>query len=97
MSRLTVRWTQRALRRLDQIGAHIAADSPDAAARVVARLVSSVDALAHHPGMGRTGRIKGTRELVLADIPYLVPYRVRGSDLEVLSVLHAAQQWPDAL
>lgn len=97
MSRLTIRWTIRALRRLDQIGEHIAQDNPDAAARVVSRLASSVELLADQPAMGRIGRLKGTRELVFADIPYIIPYRVVGDALEILTILHAAQEWPKAL
>lgn len=71
MSRHTIRWTRRALRRLDQIGAHIAKDTPFAAARVVARIISAADLLAEHPAMGRVGRVSETRELALADIPYI--------------------------
>lgn len=97
MSHLTIRWTQRALRRLDAIGAYISHDNPDAAARVIARIVSAVDTLADQPAMGRVGRLKGTRELVLGDIPYIIPYRVAGPDLQILTVMHAAQQWPHEL
>jgi addiction module RelE/StbE family toxin len=96
MSR-TLRWTKRALRRLDEIGAHISADNPAAAMRVVARIVSATDALADHPALGRAGRLTGTREMVLADIPYIIPYRVNRTDIEILTVMHASQQWPEAL
>jgi addiction module RelE/StbE family toxin len=96
MSQRTIRWTKRALRRLDRIGAHITKDNP-AAARVVARIVAAVDALADHPALGRTGRLTGTRELVLADIPYIIPYRVTRNDIEILTVMHAAQKWPEEL
>ncbi|MDX8444185.1 type II toxin-antitoxin system RelE/ParE family toxin [Mesorhizobium captivum] len=89
-----IRWTRRALRRLDQIGVYIENDNPGAAARVVARIVSSAGNLAEQPAMGRVGRIKGTRELVLTDIPYIIPYRVVGGEIEILTVMHAAQQWP---
>ena len=56
-------------------------DAPDAeaAARVVSRIVIAVDALADRPAMGRTGRIKSMRELVPADIPYIIAYRVAQS------------------
>ncbi|MDJ0447500.1 type II toxin-antitoxin system RelE/ParE family toxin [Methylocystis sp. JR02] len=97
MSHRTIRRTKRALRRLDQIGAYILEDNPAAAARVVARIVSAVDSLAEHPAMGRTGRLTGTRELVLADIPYIIPYRVTRNDVEILTVMHAAQEWPQEL
>ncbi|MCW1844216.1 type II toxin-antitoxin system RelE/ParE family toxin [Prosthecomicrobium hirschii] len=97
MSRRTIRWTKRALRRLDQVGQHIAKDSPDAAASVVARIAASVELLAEQPAIGRPGRITGTRELVLVDVPYIVPYRVARSDIEILTVMHTAQKWPDSL
>ena len=93
----TLRWTRRALMRLDQVGSYIEKEDPQAAARVVARLVSSVDLLTEQPAMGRVGRIKGTRELVFADIPYIIPYRVQPTTIEVLTVMHAAQKWPDSL
>ena len=92
-----IRWTERALRRLDQIGAFIEKDNPTAAAQVVVRIVSVVDNLAEHPAMGRVGRVKGTRELVLADIPYIIPCRVVGDEIEILTVMHAAQRGPRQL
>jgi addiction module RelE/StbE family toxin len=94
MSSHTLRWTRRAVRRLDQIGNHIAQDDPEAAARVVARIVAAVDNLTSHPAMGRVGRIKGTREFVFADIPYIVAYRVIPGVVEILTVIHGAQRWP---
>lgn len=94
MSRPALRWTRRAVRRLDQIGEYVAKDDPDAAARVVARIVSAVDNLAHHPALGRIGRIRGTREYVFADIPYIVAYRVTPEAIEIITVIHTAQRWP---
>ncbi|WFU01927.1 type II toxin-antitoxin system RelE/ParE family toxin [Rhizobium sp. CB3171] len=93
MSWKRIRWTLRALRRLDEIGDYIQKDNPDAAARVIARIVSVVDMLVDFPTTGRVGRIKGTREVVLTDIPYIIPYRV-GQDIEILTVMHAHQRWP---
>jgi addiction module RelE/StbE family toxin len=97
MNHRAVRWTRRALRRLDEIGGYIARDNPNAAGRVIARIVSAVDHLATYPSLGRTGRIKGTNELVLTDIPYIIAYRVTPASVQILTVMHAAQKWPDAL
>jgi len=94
MSNNTLRWTRRAVRRLDQIGSYIAQDDPEAVARVVARIVAAVDNLSRHPAMGRVGRIKGTREFAFADIPYIVAYRVTPEVIEILTVIHGAQHWP---
>lgn len=46
--------------------------------------------------MGRVGRIRGTREAVLPDISYIIAYRV-GRDIEILTIIHASQQWPSSL
>jgi len=69
MGRNRVRWTKRAIRRLDEIGAYISEDDTAAAERVIARIVTSVDFLLTYPLMGRVGRINMTREMVLQDIP----------------------------
>jgi addiction module RelE/StbE family toxin len=97
MSMTPVRWTLRALRRLDEIGAYIEQNDPDAATRVVARIVSAVDMLSELPAVGRVGRMRGTRELVLADIPYLVPYRVTTTTIDIITIMHASQRWPSKL
>ncbi len=97
MSTRSLRWTKRALRRLDQVGAYIAEDNLSAAAGVIARILSACEALTDQPAMGRVGRIAGTRELVLADIPYIVPYRATSTHIDILTVIHAAQRWPDTL
>ncbi len=57
--------------------AYIVRDDPEAAARIVERIVTSVEGLGAHPASGRPGRVPGTRELVVSGTPYLVPYRVR--------------------
>ena len=92
---MRVVWTRVALRELDAIGEYIARDSPAAAERTVRRILDEVDRLAHHPHIGRSGRIAGTRELVVAGTPFVVPYRVRDEAVEVLSVFHGKRKWPD--
>jgi addiction module RelE/StbE family toxin len=92
-----VRWTRRALQRLDEIGARISANNPAAAARGVSTIAKAVQQLGTAPGRGRPGRIRGTRELVIVGTPYLVAYRVGANDIEILTIQHGAQIWPDSL
>jgi len=47
--------------------------------------------------MGRRGEIEGTRELVLADLGYIVAYRVRDDRVEVFFVQHGARAWLEQL
>ena len=94
---MQVRWLQRALRNLQEEADYIAQDNPVAAAQVMMRIEEAVALLADNPSLGRAGRVPGTRELVISDTPYLVPYRVRGQSVDVLRVFHGRRRWPDAL
>jgi toxin ParE1/3/4 len=94
---VNVRWTQTALRDLEAIGDHVAKDKPAAASRLVDAIFDRTGMLRRHPEAGRPGRIAGTRELVVSGTPYIVPYRVREGDVEILAVFHGARRWPPAL
>ncbi len=95
---MRLRWTRLAERDLDQIAEYIGQDSPAAAARVILELIDQVEtSLLVHPAAGRPGRVLGTRELVIAALPYIVPYRVRQTDIEILRVLHTSRRWPSEL
>lgn len=75
---------------------YIAERNPRAAMRVDDEIEQQADYLQEHPDMGRAGRVKGTRELVIQRTSFILVYRVRprAKCIEVLRVLHGAQQWP---
>jgi len=89
-----VRWLRAALANLEAEAEYIAEENPAAAGRVVQRIFRAVDILKKNPAMGRAGRVPGTRELVVGETPYILPYRVRGDVVEILRVFHAARKWP---
>ena len=91
---MRIRWLKTALRNLDEEASYIATDDPVAAGKVVERVLGAVARLAHHPAMGRPGRIPGTRELVVPATRYLVPYRVVGDEIQVLRVFHTSRRPP---
>jgi addiction module RelE/StbE family toxin len=92
-----LRWTRRALNRLEHIGAYINSHNPAAAGAVVNRIVSATEALREMPEQARRGRVKGTRELVFPDLPYIVVYRLNEDAIEILTVIHTSQRWPTKL
>ena len=94
---MKTRWTRPALADLEAIADFVGRDNPRAAQRLTARIVGAVETLSEHPHRGRTGRIVGTRELVVADTPYIVPYRVASGEVQILAVFHGARRWPDTL
>lgn len=91
---MQIRWLRAALRNLDEEASFIAADDPRAARLVVARVLDSVAQLADQPGLGRPGRVPGTRELVVPKTRYVVPYRVNGEAVEILRVFHTSRRPP---
>ncbi len=94
---MTVYWTPSARSDLIEIFEHIRRDDPRAASGLVDRIDAAVSRLSQHPGMGRPGRLSGTRELVIPRAPYVVAYRVVGDDVQVLRVLHGARTWPSQM
>jgi toxin ParE1/3/4 len=86
-------WSPAAISHLSPIHQFVALDKPEAARRLT-RIISAVEQLARHPHLGCPGRDPGTRELIVAGTPCIIPYRVRFGRLDILSVLHAAQDRP---
>ncbi len=93
--RLRIKWLRRALVDLQEVEAFIAQDNPAAAFDVVAKIARAVTLLQGQPGMGRAGRVPGTRELIIPDLPYIVPYRVKEDTVQILRVYHTSRKWPD--
>jgi len=91
---LEIVWLRKALLNLDEEATYIAQDNPQAAQQFVARIVRAIDLLSHQPGLGRPGRVHGTRELPVTDTHYLVPYRVRGRHIQILRVFHTSRKPP---
>lgn len=91
---MQLKWLRTALRNLDEEATFIAADDPKAAQLVVGRILEAVAVLVEQPGIGRPGRVPGTRELVVAKTRYLVLYRVTGKTVEVLRVFHTSRRTP---
>ena len=87
---MALKWTKTALLSVDDIASFIAQDNPTRATSFVRELKDAVTKLQVHPGMGRAGRVPGTRELVLHK-NYIAIYRVRGDDVEILRLHHVAQ------
>ncbi len=88
-------WTQLALQDLHQVRNYIAVDSPQAADETMKRIGEAVETLILHPNLGRLGRVRGTRELIVVGTPYLIPYRIKKTRIEILAVIHGSRRWPE--
>jgi toxin ParE1/3/4 len=88
---VNVRWTQPALGDIAGVFAYIARDNEAAAIRVVDELMAAGAGLEFHPRLGRPGRVRGTRELVVGR--YVLVYRVQAQDeLVIVRVVHGARR-----
>jgi toxin ParE1/3/4 len=67
-----------------------------AARKVANRIKESVNRLCNFPLSGRAGRIPGTRELVIPGTSYIAAYLIQGDEVQIASVLHGRQRWPES-
>jgi toxin ParE1/3/4 len=89
-----IRWTRLARADIDAAYDYVAADNAAAADRFLQRIQQAAAILVRHPTAGRTGRIPGTRELVVAGTPWIIPYRIKRGFIDILAVIHGARKWP---
>jgi toxin ParE1/3/4 len=91
-----IEWTAQATRQLDQAYDYIALSNSEAvAARITMQIVTSVQQLAAFPMSGRSGRVPGTRELIISNTPFVAAYSVDHDRIVILAVYHGAQKWPE--
>lgn len=89
-------WSLEAINDLAALRSYISESDPTAARRVALHILHHIEiVLAENPGIGRVGRVAGTREAIVPKTPFVVPYRVREGTLEILRVYHAARRWPE--
>ena len=94
---MRVKWLRQALLDLDEIATYINADSPAIAAKVDVNIITAVSLLREQQGIGRAGRVPGTKELLVTGLPYIVPYRVKDETVQILRVYHTSRKWPNRL
>jgi toxin ParE1/3/4 len=92
---MKVIWTDDSLLDLEEINKYIKLDSQFHADELSIRILNFVNLhILTFPEMGRVGRIDNTREFVISKTSYIVVYRIKGDDIQVLRVLHTARLWP---
>jgi plasmid stabilization system protein ParE len=79
---------------LEGISNYLYVHHPSFAASTIQRLYNAAKSLKEFPSAGRIGKKGGTRELVLAPLPYIMVYSVDDQSVHILRFLHAAQERP---
>jgi len=83
-------------RDLNNILDYIALDNPSAAETVYRAIVATATRLTDFPGMGRSGRLPGTREFPVSSLPYLIVYEVGVDAVTILAVFHTSRDLAQA-
>jgi len=91
---MRLRWTPAAADDLESIREYLAQHLPAFAQSTILEIYQTILTLRSTPYRGRTGREEGTREMVLSRLPYIVVYRVKENDVEILHIYHGAQHRP---
>ena len=93
---MEVYWLEAAIADVAEIVAYIEAENPDASRRVSARLYQATVKLGSNPRIGRRGRTRGTRELVVPALPFVIACRIRTERVEVIRGIHGRRDWHKA-
>ena len=91
---MQLRWTAAAADDLEGIADYLFEKSPQNAAELIRKIYEAPSNLKRYPNLGRPGKKEGTRELVLAPLPYVVIYQIVDESLYIVRILHGAQDWP---
>lgn len=88
-----VKWLPQAEADLINIEFYIAQDDILTAVRVGERIYDLAEKIEDNNKIGRTGRVRGTRERVVTGTKYIIVYQIKDR-IEIIRVLHGAQMWP---
>jgi len=88
-------WSPEARIDLREIVLYLSEKNPYAAEALHERIEAVATDIIDTPYIGRPGRLPGTRELVITNAPYILPYQIRSGRIEILRVYHTARKWPN--
>jgi toxin ParE1/3/4 len=91
---MRIRRTPAAADDLEAIADYLTKHFPSVTQTTIREIYETIATLRSLPQRGRIGREDGTRELVIARLPYIVVYRIKADAVEILHVYHGAQNRP---
>ena len=68
---------------------------PSLTQSTIRKLYDAARSLKRFPNRGRIGQKEGTRELVMAPMPYLIVYGVEPETVHIFRILHTSEERPE--
>jgi len=100
MEKVKILWSRDALKDLDEAYEYVSKESPQSAINIITRIEILFESLASHSELGRVGRVKGMRELVVTGTPFILPYLIdresKRMKIFILGVRHTSRRWPSS-
>ena len=85
-------YSKNAILDLNSLETYISKDNPIAARKVANNILLAVKLLETMPKIGRPGKIKETRELIIHNLPYLVRYKINKETIQIINVFHTSRK-----
>ena len=91
-------WTETATDQLQAIRDYLARSSPGYAQALAERIVARTEALGSHPLSGAEVQEYGDPSIrEIFEHPYRILYRIEGSEVQVVAVIHSSRRLPRTL
>ncbi len=91
---MLIKWLDEAIEDIDQIAEYLNEHNPQSSRKFAQEVWDQAQLLLTFPELGRIGK-RDTRELVLKNFPYIVPYRIVENQIEILRVFPTRMNPPD--
>lgn len=92
---MNILWSPESISDLKNLYQYSLIENPHSAHMIYNRVIEQVEILTHSPHIGRAGRVPGTRELIISDTKYIIPYRVVNGTLQILRIYYSSRKWPE--
>jgi toxin ParE1/3/4 len=89
-----IRWSPAAANDLESIRDYLREQHPALMQSTIRSLYNAARSLRTSSHRGRLGKKEGTRELVMAPMPYIIVYGVEAQTVHIFRVIHSSQDWP---
>ena len=88
-----IRWAPAAANDLESIRDFLETHHPSFTHLTIRRLYNAARSLKQFPHRGRIGQKDGTRELVIAPLPYVIVYGIESNIVHIFRIMHTSENW----